>query len=256
MDVPPTTMSKLLLEVEVSDASEDYVLIDAGEILQKLLLLHKNRCELTVKLDAEDMKIQTRILDIPLGQNILVFDRFVGRFREDNLRNMKNLEFKASYEGVIVAFEVERMETFHNDEDEFYSCRLPHSLLWLQRRKTFRAKVPTNVQAACTLYLSNDVREFNVVNISLGGLALDDPHSEDIFSLGTKFDRCRLQIDGFVDIETAMVVRSVTTLLANDEVTVVRKIGCQFTQLQGVQCTGLQKFVQYADQQDRRRSKG
>ncbi len=107
------------------------------------------------------------------------------------------------------------------------SLPLPGRLMLLKRRKNERTQLPEVAARGCRIRvpgLADDGVPLPVSDIGAGGLSVEIGDL-DCLPVGTRIDRCRLDLPGIGGAEVAVVIRHCSP---NPGSTAVRRIGCEF----------------------------
>lgn len=199
--------------------------------------------------------ILTVLLDVDEEKGVLVFDW--GGSEETNRRFLKSERniFVARPQGVRNQFVTGAPWETTFQKRRAFAAKLPDKYVRLQRREFFRLGLPMTQRPSCT-FKSEDGREMvlEVVDIGLGGIALEIPSLTIPCEIGQTFPRARIDLKNHGTLDLDIVVRHV------GEVTKGRKqvvrLGCMFKKLTAAQDNELQRYITQVQREERARHDG
>jgi flagellar brake protein len=194
----------------------------------------------------------TVLLAIDEAQNQLIFDWGGSEETNQKLLNSERNFFVCAPHGVKNQFLAGAVrETVHQGRRAFVT-QLPTRYTRLQRREFFRLVLPLTRRPLCSLTQDEGKPEqFQVIDISIGGLALETPSATPPFELGQRLPGSVIELkDGHV-LEVTLEVRNVSQLQRGNKF--VGRVGCQFIELTHHDEHVLQRFITDVQREERAR---
>jgi len=187
---------------EHQKSQDSYLLTGRGEILERLRLMQRHKILLSATPGGQTSGFMTTIVKVIPDKGLLAIDATNSDSLNASITNARSVTFDAQVEGVEARFSATGISEARLDGNSVFAVPIPNSLYWLQRRTFFRVSVPLSWQMKCRIPMSGDkVGEFEVLDLSLGGLAIHDranlfrEHKEK----GTHFANCSLLASGIKD---------------------------------------------------------
>ncbi len=221
-----------------------------GEIMQKLRQLGKKNS--LISLHFADNTMLSTVVDVLADRNLLVLD--YGGDEKLNQKLLKNNRavVKTDYDGITAQFSIEDIRKARLQGKPSFACPLPESMLWVQRREFYRVKIPLSENVVCELIHGDEHRkEYPVLDISTGGIALFDKDNELELEPGNEFHNCKLTLGehgtGLVNLE----IRNRIPVNPAEPAEGSRS-GCAFLNMTGDFEITVQKFINMVDMQQKR----
>ena len=123
-----------------------------------------------------------------------------------------------------------RLPQLFSDTFEGYA-ELPDKILRLQRRETFRISTQGYNTAFCKFMHNGKALNFSLLNLSIGGMAIESPNTGENFAVGETIENVELFLP-----QTPPLLVSFQVRVLREEVVGVRKkirLGCFFVNLKG-----------------------
>lgn len=235
----------------VIEDDEKFLVYSETEIIQKLRMLEKSKCIITAYFDGGKQTLLTAIVDILPDKKLFLIDYGPDESVNRAILDERHVVFKTSMNGVTVKFDVNKVQKAKFKGEAVFACPLPKDVLWVQRRDTYRVRVPLAINAFCVVYDGKTSKQYRIHDISVGGVALEDPENNTLFALGSKFDRCEINLPEFGVGEVDLEVRSIFPP-PPDLPKSSRKIGCLFHELRSDVDAMIQRFIHAVDSQRRK----
>lgn len=236
----------------VIEDDEKFIIYSQSEIIQKLRMLEKSKCIITAYFDAGKQSILTAILDVLPGKKMVLLDYGPDETVNKALLADNKVVLKSQRDGVTAKFTVHDVKKARYQDQAVFACALPEDLLWVQRRDTYRVRVPMSINAFCLVHHEdNKARQYRIHDISVGGLALEDPDMNEEFALGNSFDKCELILPGHGTGTVTLEIRSHFPA-SKDNKKQGRRIGCLYSDLRSDADAMIQRFIHSVDSQRKR----
>lgn len=243
-------------QIDNIENMEHYVLHGRSEIIQKLRQLGKKNTLMSVHFDGNTML--STIIDVLPEKNLLVLDYGADEKLNQKLTQTDRAVVKTDYDGIVSQFTVHKVQKARLRGSQTLACALPDKVLWVQRRESYRVKVPLSEKVICELTFSNNQTEkYPVLDISQGGIALFDSNHELELELelelepGKVFENCKLILGqhdtSYIDLEIRNHIP-----INSYEISEGSRCGCAFLNINGHFEMALQKFINMVEIQQKR----
>lgn len=156
----------------------------------------------------------------------------------------KKFYFVGTHQHVKVQFTATEVEPDDYDGLETFYMKLPHSLLRIQRREHFRLDTLLTSPLLCLVPLDGPGRpgEFQILNISSGGIALMCSEHDSDLEEGRIYPDCRILLPDNVNINVTIQIRNMY-LVDKPGGETVKRVGCKFLDLDGKTGILLQRYI-------------
>ncbi len=236
----------------VIEDDEKFLIFSETEIIQKLRMLQKNRCIVTAYFDDGKQTLLTAVVDVLPDKKMVLLDYGPDEAMNNSLLSARKVVFKSQMQGVTAKFSVREVKKAKYQGQAVFACALPEDLLWVQRRDTYRVRIPMAVNAFCIVpHLSSSAKQYRIHDISVGGLALEDPANNQEFALGAVFEKCEITLPEFGTGVITLEVRSIFPA-GKENPKSGRKIGCLFHDIRSDDDAMIQRFIHSIDSQLRK----
>lgn len=202
-------------------------------IINKLSVLRKNKCLLTVNFGDGDDSFITTILDINKENNTIVFYHGPQKDLIERLFHSDSISFKTEYLGIKIAFEGKGMTEICHDGASAFTMPVPTAILWIEAREYYRVKLPIPASSYCQLVMNGpEPITLALCDISISGFSIFNDSSEfsQLMRSGNSFSQCRLILGDLGEGAVSFVIRHKYTMKQQD-LKKIEKIGCQFTEI-------------------------
>lgn len=237
-------------KIDSIENMEHYMLYGRGEIMQKLRQLGKKNSLISLHFGEQTML--STVVDVLADKNLLVLD--YGGNEEINQKLLKHNKaiVKTDYDGITAQFSIKDIRKARLQGKPSFACPLPESVLWVQRREFYRVRIPLSEVVTCELIHGDEHRtEYQVLDISTGGIALFDQNEELELEPGNLFHNCKLTMGEHSTTIINLEIRN--HILKNPrETSEGARCGCQFINLTGDVESEVQKFINLVDLQQNR----
>ena len=233
-----------------------YTLSSSENILEKLRILERNKSLLTITPDGAKVGLATSLLKIVPEKNVLALEADKSQGLNERLFAAKELELSAEVNGADVRFTADRIDEAILNRQNVLAVPIPKSIFWMQRRESYRVPVFKSMLMNCRVPLPNDeIGEFQVLNISLLGLALLDKSGRLDFwgRIGQVFGNCRLLMDGFENERFALEIRNKLGTSGSQDRPSSTRVGFAFRDVSRIFVKKLQRFIFDLEREKRRR---
>lgn len=226
-----------------------FIIYSQSEIIQKLRMLEKGKCIITAYFDEGKQSLLTAVINILPAKKILLLDLGPDESINKALLSSETVTFKSQLNGVTAKFSVYDINKARYQNESVFACTLPENLLWVQRRDTYRVRIPMGLNAFCLVHHEdNKARQYRIHDISVGGLSLEDNESNKEFALGNCFEKCEITLPKHGTGVIKLEVRS--HLPAGKENSKQgRRIGCLYLDLRSDVDAMIQRFIHSIDTQ-------
>ncbi len=250
--------SPVLLKFELMSAADDsnYYVHSRVEIASILRAIMQKNTLLSVYFDEGSSFIVTAILDVDDAQGTIIIDRGPDPRANSRLPQAPRLVCVTSVDRVKVQFICNNADVIEYDGREAFRVTMPDKLLRLQRREYFRLTTPVvnPVKCVLTAQTGSEIRplEFNVADISCGGLATTSSTALPLFEPATLFD-CKIALSGADTLQATVELRNTFEVtLANGRK--LRRCGYQFIALPEKSRALVQRYIMQQQRSQRARA--
>lgn len=225
------------------------------QIINKLSIVLKNKCLLTVCYGDNEDSFITTILDIYENNNIIIFYHSPKEDAISDFLNSQLITFKTDYLGIKVAFDAIKVAKIQHQGISVFAIPIPDSLLWIEARDFYRVKSPTAKSSYCQLTLKDQgVINLELYDISLIGFSVLNPSSEisALLMPDSTFQQGKLLLADIGEGVVAFEIRSkyIINLENSDR---IEKIGCQFTHITPAVENTIQRYMGQIERQSRQK---
>ena len=176
----------------------------------------------------------TSLLAVLPDDDELLFDVPAQRDLVEQLVAAGPIVCVTNLEGIKIKFELDELTETEYEGYAALAARLPEAVVRLQRREYFRVVCPRSNSPRCTITHAVEGREqraeFDVADLSLGGLALTYRQSPLSLEPGNEYKNCIVNLPGEGSFTTALTVRNVYKLAGGTSPVPVTRAGCSFVQ--------------------------
>lgn len=227
--------------------NEDFIIYSPTEIMQKLRMLSKGNCLVTAYFDEGNESFMTAIIDILPEKKMVIVDYGPDEGMNKRLLSENKVLFKSELAGVTAQFSTHHIKKARYRDQVVFAFELPDELLWIQRRDTYRVSIPLSVNALCDLTHADDKKgQYRILDISAGGLALEDPDMHEDFQNGEVFKACHVNLPEYGGgIVTLKICNILPMKRAKPEAG--QRVGCIFENLPSDLDATIQRFILHID---------
>ena len=231
----------------VIEDDEKFIIHSQTEVMQKLRMLQKSKCIITAYFDEGKQSLLTAVIDVLPAKKLVLLDFGPDDSVNKSLLSSGSVTFKSQLNGVTAKFTVYSVKKAKYQNQLVFACTIPESILWVQRRDTYRITIPMRLNAFCIIHHENgSSQQYRIHDISVGGMALEDPEKNEVFALGSSFERCELTLPELGSGKVNIEVRShLPAGKENDKSG--RRVGCLFTDLRSDIDAMIQRFIHTVD---------
>jgi c-di-GMP-binding flagellar brake protein YcgR len=229
----------------------DYMVHNKSQILNHLTSLYKNKCLLLLSFN-DNGAFVTTLAAIEPRKDLILFDCAPSEHLNSQVLGASRVEFNSNFSGIKVHFQGANIKTADLGGDTVLSMPIPQSILWVQRRRFYRIRLPLLRSTLVKVFVEDQfVADLPLYDISLSGFALVNDFSglAHFFESGRKFSGCRLILENGFNQEIAFEVVNVLPLNPNQSDS-AQKIGCKFIALRPAAESGIQLYMQSQERKD------
>lgn len=244
-----------MAEIDPPDPLAAYTLTDKQSILDKLRMIQRSGSLLTVVENGVRGGVASSIVKVLPDKGVIALEAVGNKERSRNLVAAQDLMFRAVVNGADVRFKAGSLKEATLDGQDVLAVPIPNSLVWVQRRECYRVPLYRSATVICRVPLPNDeVVEFEVLNISLMGLALLDRSGRLNYwgRVGQIFSNCRLLIDDFRDEPVSLEIRNKRSTKGPAARGASTRVGFAFRNLSRSFARKLQRYINELERERRR----
>lgn len=259
---PPPSEEQHRAELELDQKNfSEYLLYSRSEILFVLRSVMQKKCMLTVYFDGGRSFFLTSLLATSDDGNWLYFDVSNDAAINKNALLANKLMFTTMLEKVKIQFSVGGFQEVPAGNRKAFACRLPETLLRLQRREHFRLSTPVATPLKCELRAPNpgggeEELVLTLLDISGGGVGLMAPDNHaPLFQPGNTLSACKIDIPDEGKVVTGLCVRNVFPVTTKNGSHYTR-VGCEFIDLSGSHLNWVQRYITKVERERKARDAG
>ena len=260
--VPPTPEPQHQSEHELDQKNfSEYLLYSRSEILFVLRSVMQKKCMLTVYFDGGRSFFLTSLLAISDDGNWLYCDISNDALLNKNALAAKKLMFTTMLERVKVQLSVGGFQEVPAGTRKAFACKLPETLLRLQRREHFRLTTPVATPLKCEFSVPQldgkpEDLSLSLLDISGGGIGMMVPDNHaGLFQAGNTLSGCRIDIPNEGKVVTGLCVRNVFPVTTKTG-THYTRVGCEFVDLSGNHLNWVQRYITRIERERKAREAG
>ncbi len=194
----------------------------------------------------------TTVIHVDPERRLVVFEKGPDAERTRQLIAADRMVGVTTHNSVKVQFISEGIRSCRFEGEEALCVNLPHKLLRLQRRETFRQSIPLSMHIPVRLRLEDGEKlDLQLVDISSGGVCLLDESNRVDLPPTTPIASLSATLLEHGEVETSAEVRNRYHVKLNSGKE-VQRIGCQFQSLPPRMNAAIQRFIIAIDRERRR----
>ena len=237
------------------EGQEKYYLKKRKAITQTLGLLARKKCLITAHFADGKNPLLTLILDVLGEKNLLILDYGPNEATNKKILAAKNIKFASNYDGVKASFSAKKLVKAKYQGQPVFALPIPEALLWLQRRESYRVKVPRSEPVSCRISLDEgEAAVYSVLDISVGGIGILDPDfnfREGRGDVGVWLKNCDLVLPEVGEQSVTLDVRYYVPMNKNDR-SAGQRVGFAFRELNYAVESKIQQYMHMVELQRRR----
>jgi len=232
---------------------DHYMLYSRGEIVAILRRIAQERTLVTVYTGGDGEFAVSMLLRVDVDAGEVDFDMPANPHAQQRVLAADELVFVVFFENVKVQFRAALAEATRFERHAAFRVRLPEQMLRLQRREFFRVRTPISARPTCLVPRREGDTKYEsleLMNISVGGLAVMNYPSDFDLSMGLVVRNCYLDLPGVGPVQVAFRVVN----LYDDESaeSPARRFGCQFVDLTPQARMMVQRYVNKVEAEQRK----
>ena len=229
---------------------QDATLTSAEEIYGALLKIAGKKKRVQLEIDGDDISYTARILKISFKSLCFMFDDLTPSTGNDKILKAKSFTITTDFQGVLIQFTIDRDITFHQ-ESRCCIAYFPKSLLYKQRRNSFRAMIPKGLRPGISINISEkDLHITGAINdiSSTGCRAQAKGDFTDKSLSGTLSDKCIIRF-----VNERLVLSIQIRHLRYSEKLDITTFGIAFLNIKGMEQRTVDKYVNHLQFEHRKR---
>lgn len=207
------------------DEFESYCIEDLEERTTLLKRMIEEKTPLHVILGARAYLSQP----FALKNKEFLFEAPQDEVLRERFANTSQILVQTELDQVAVEFRLPKLFSDTFEKHAAYRAEIPERILRLQRRETFRINTQGYSSAFCKLTHNGKALNFSLLNLSVGGMAIESTSSDEAFAIGETIENAELSLP-----QTPPILISFQIRMLREEVVGVRKrtrLSCFFVNL-------------------------
>lgn len=221
---------------------EEFLVQNRIGIIQKLRQLAKSNCMVTATFNGGSQTLNTAILDVIRDMDLVALDYGPNEKTNQLILEADRILFTTELDGIDVQFSVNSITKAKYQGQPVFAVPIPDSMLWIQRRHAYRVRVPIGVPAHIELATNDGCDTFTVLDISAGGLAIQDDHNRLNLDPGTLIDNCTLFLPEHGNAGIILEVRN-RFPVNRAKPAAGQRLGCSFVNLSASFGANIQRYI-------------
>lgn len=222
---------------------EEFLIQNRIGIVQKLRLLAKSNCMVTATFNGGSHTINTTVIDVIRDMDLIAMDYGPSESLNTQLLAADRILFTAELDGIDVQFSANTITKAKYQGESVFAIPIPESLLWIQRRQSYRVRVPIGVPAHVEITLeTGEVEKFTVLDISAGGLAFQDLRYQIKDDPGNVLSHCKLVLPNQGSADVNLDIRNCFPINRNKR-EAGQRVGCAFVNLNMSFGAHIQRYI-------------
>ena len=223
---------------------EEFLIANRVGIVQKLRQIAKTNRMVTATFNGGAQTMNTAILDVIRDMDLVAIDYGPTEAINQQMLKADRIIFKTDLDGVDVQFTVTSITKAKYQGQPVFAIPIPETMLWIQRRQAYRVRVPLGVPAHLEMEdsESGNLDKYTVLDISAGGLAIQDDQNRLNLDPGTVITNCRLVLPDHGSAEITLEVRNRFPVNRNNR-SAGQRLGCAFVNLNMNFASNIQRYI-------------
>lgn len=237
------------------EAQEKYLIKKKKAIAQTLGLLAQKKCLVTGHFAEDKNPLLTLILDVLKDKNLVILDYGPNESTNKKILGAGHVKFASSYEGVKASFSTKKIVKAKYQGQPVFALPIPETVLWLQRRESYRVKVPRSEPLKCQISTDGEEAvDYAVLDVSVGGIGIVDlkfNFKRGKGGVGSQLKNCRLVLPEVGEHPVTLEVRYHVPMDKHNR-SEGQRIGCAFRELNYAVEAKIQQYMHMIELQRRR----
>lgn len=226
-----------------AENQEEFLVQNRIGIVQKLRQLAKNNCMVTATFNSGSQTMNTAILEVIRDMDLIALDYGPNEAMNQLMLQAERIIFTAELEGIDAQFTATSITKAKYQGQPVFAIPIPDSMLWIQRRQFYRVRVPLGVPAYMEIdNESGGYDKYTVLDISAGGLAIQDEHYRLNLDAGILLDKCRLFLPEHGSGEITLEVKNRFPVNRSKR-EAGQRLGCAFINLNMSFGANIQRYI-------------
>lgn len=250
----------------MAEYGKEFMIHSAKEIIALFRSIEHGHALVTANCDNSKDSILTAILDVRANDGSIVLDYGMNPLLNRRMLESKKVIFVTTDGQIKVQFSAKRVIKTQFEKQDAFKIKLPTSVIRLQRRECYRIDTPIIQPPQCTIPIlpkeesedaqqSSDSWEARIVNISVGGVGIENVPERATIVRGMVFKECQIEL---LDIGTLLVD---IKILNNYDIAARvggkdQRYGCIFTNLNSGMQSMIQRYIIHLDREKINRGAG
>lgn len=244
-----------------ADGLDPYRIHSVREIISILEAIRRQRQLIRMTFSQGRESVMTSIMDIDEEEQMVYIDAAPYPAQNRRIMLTQKLVFETTLDRIPIQFSASKAERCNREGYAALRFPLPESLVRMQRRQSYRVTVPFAHPLHCVFMPpGTEMRELEaplsleVLNISIGGIAVIDTGHHLDGRAGTLYSTCQIGLPGY-PVTVALEVRHVqiATLSSGKA---ARHVGCRFVDTPSQVIALVQRYIMKLEREQNARSLG
>jgi len=215
------------------DDLSEFLVKNPKQILIHLKSLMANKCLITA-IFGEKQSFLTAILAIDEKKQTITIDCGPKEYLNKDLLSYGLVDCKTDFGGIKAVFEGHQIKKSGDADQVALEMKIPDSMYWVQRRKSYRVRSPLSKNSYCTFTLQDlenkkeESHDLKLYDISVTGFSMlcETQELAEQLAISAVFDNCELVLEDKA-YGVSFVIQAKIPLGSNNPHKILR-IGCKF----------------------------
>jgi len=230
---------------------EEFLVTNRDDIIRKLRRIAKSHCVITAVFNGGARSINTAIIDLVRDMELIALDICLNESTIQQILETDRVTFKTDVEGIDVQFTAKSIMKAKYQGQSVFAIPIPDRMRWVQHRDSYRICVPIGMPAS--INIDNKIggnEKYRVLDISAGGLAIQDEHNRLNLDPGMLFD-CHLYLPGHGDTKLTLEVLNRFQIKCGKR-KAGQRVGCAYVNIYQSFGSTIQRYIYSLDIKRRR----
>ncbi len=248
-----------VLQKDFAEDLSPYQIVSRRQIIALLRNMQERKQLMRLYINQGKEVVMTSILDVDEASGYLVIDCAPDDAQNQRILASKRVDFEGTLDSVRVLFCGKDLARDQHANLPALSFPLPEIVWRLQRRECYRVGTPITNPVRCLVHadINGRVQNFSMplINISIGGLALQDEQQLMDAFLGQLYSRCELILPDSGSVPINLRICNTQTIQRENGKT-YRRLGCMFTNIDPLVLPLVQRYITRLEREQTARNNG
>lgn len=224
------------------ESKQQFLIESKLSIVAKFKQMIKAHVTLTAQFN-NGQSLNTLVVEVLADKNIIALDTSTSEALNTQLTESSRIIFKGTTDGIEIQFNAESCSKATLHGEPVFAIPIPNELLWIQRREFYRVNVPLGIPAYCNIPQKvGTTKQYKLIDISAGGLSLQDEHKDSVLEKGDVIENCTLELPDF-DAGTVSLKFCASFPMNNQQPKLGNRLGFEFINIGMSFAATIQRYI-------------